>query len=135
MFAKLGNFDVDYVSNTNNQETPHGNMEWNRESFVQNTLSTIFWGKFNPKMDVMRTFVWKARALFLDFKKSREGFHSPPLVTRVTHKGHAEFRICLIMAPYASLMPEHVQIYLNIPLICLNMTEYCWISFNMSENA
>ena len=135
MFVKLGNFDVDFVSNTSNQEAPHGNMEGNRESFVQNTLSTIFWGKFNLKMDVMRTFVWKVRTLFFDFQKSKEGFHSPPLVMQVTHKGHAEFRICLIMAPYASLMPEHAQIYLNIPLICLNMTEYCWISFNMSENA
>ena len=39
---------------------------------------------------------------------------------------YTEFRICLIMAPYASIMPEYAS-------ICLNMAEYCWMSLNMPE--
>ena len=30
-------------------------------------------------------------------------------------KGYAEFQLCLIMAPYASIMPEYLSICLNIP--------------------
>ena len=35
-------------------------------------------GKFNPKMDTVRTFLFKIRTLFLIFKKSRGGFPSLP---------------------------------------------------------
>ena len=37
-------------------------------------------------------------------------------------------RICLNMAQYASAMPEYGS-------ICLNVSEYCWMSLNMPENA
>ena len=30
-------------------------------------------------------------------------------------KCYAEFRICLIMALYASIMPEYASVYLNVP--------------------
>ena len=43
-----------------------------------------------------------------------------------TRKGYAEFRICLIMASYASIMPKYA-------LICLNMAECCWMSFPCSD--
>ena len=46
-------------------------------------------------------------------------------------KGYPEFRICLIMASYASIMPEYVWICLNP----LNMPGhgYFWMSLNMPE--
>ena len=47
-------------------------------------------------------------------------------------KGYTEFRRCLHMASYASIMPLNMPQY---PLICLNMAEYCWISLNIPENA
>ena len=31
------------------------------------------------------------------------------------YKGYAEFRICLIMAPYASIMPEYALLSRNVP--------------------
>ena len=34
-------------------------------------------------------------------------------------KGYAEFRICLIMAPYASMTPEYAS-------LCLNTLQYVW---------
>ena len=43
-------------------------------------------------------------------------------------KGYLEFQICLILAPYASIMPEYAS-------LCLDMAEYCWISLNIHENA
>ena len=49
-------------------------------------------------------------------------------------KGYAEFRICLIMAPYALTIPEHASICFNAPSLCQNMAEYYWISLNMPEH-
>ena len=46
-------------------------------------------------------------------------------------KGYAELRICLIVTPYASIMPEYAS-------ICLNAPRYAWTLLNvlnMSENA
>ena len=51
-------------------------------------------------------------------------------------KGYAEFRICLIMAPNASLMPEYASVYLNIPQYAwtwLNIAECPWIYLKMPE--
>ena len=44
-------------------------------------------------------------------------------------KGCAEFQICLIIAPYTSIMPEYALMFLNM----LNMTEYCGQPLNMPE--
>ena len=30
-------------------------------------------------------------------------------------KGYLEFQICLIMASYASIIPEYASVYLNVP--------------------
>ena len=48
-------------------------------------------------------------------------------------KGYAEFRICLIMAPCISIMPEYALMFLNIPeydwiLMSLNMSEHSWLN-------
>ena len=43
-------------------------------------------------------------------------------------EGYAEFGICLIMATYASIMPEYAS-------VSLNMAEYWCMSLNMPENA
>ena len=53
-------------------------------------------------------------------------------------KGYAYFRICLIMAPYASIMSEYASRGLNIPqyallIMFLDMPENAWI--NCSECA
>ena len=51
-------------------------------------------------------------------------------------KGYAEFRICLIIAPYTSIMPEHASICLNIPRYVwtwLNIAECPWICPKMPE--
>ena len=42
--------------------------------------------------------------------------------------GYLEFQIFLILAPYASVMPEYASLFLN-------MAEYCWMSLNIPENA
>ena len=48
-------------------------------------------------------------------------------------KGYAEVRVCLIMAPYTSVIPEFASIFLDVP----QMREHGWIilSQNMPENA
>ena len=43
-----------------------------------------------------------------------------------TYKGYAQFRICLIMAPYASVIPKHAS-------ICLNVPQYVWTWMNTAE--
>ena len=48
-------------------------------------------------------------------------------------KGYAEFRICLIMAPCISIMPEYALMFLNMPeydwiLMSLNMSEHSWLN-------
>ena len=51
-------------------------------------------------------------------------------------KGYTEFRICLIMAPYNSIMPEYAWICLNIPQYAwtwLNIAECPWICLKMPE--
>ena len=51
--------------------------------------------------------------------------------TVVYFKGYAEFRICLTMAPYASLIPEYILMFLNMPehgWILLHVPEYAWIN-------
>ena len=48
-------------------------------------------------------------------------------------KGYAEFRICLIMVSYASIMPEYALLSLNMPehgWILLNVPEYAWKCLN-----
>ena len=48
-------------------------------------------------------------------------------------KGYAEFRICLIMAPYASIMPEYVVMSFNMAThnwILTNVPEYGWKCLN-----
>ena len=133
-------------------------------------------GKFNPKMDTIKTFLSKNRTLFPIFKKCRGGLPSlhqlracecgwiciniseylwiilwkslnklfwlcqgseyarssymfdrllkmPRVLNKpgfcIWHgcisKGYGEFGICLIMAPYTSVMPEYTWIYLIIP--------------------
>ena len=42
-------------------------------------------------------------------------------------KGYAEFRICLIIAPYASVTPEYA-------LMSFNMSEHGWIFLNAPES-
>ena len=42
-------------------------------------------------------------------------------------KSYAEFQMCLIMAPYVSIMLEYASVYLI-------MTDYCWISLNICKN-
>ena len=44
-------------------------------------------------------------------------------------KRYAEFRRCLIMAPYASITPE----YVSVCLMSLNMPEHGWIFLNVPE--
>ena len=41
-------------------------------------------------------------------------------------KGYAEFRICLIMAPYASTMPKYASVFLDVP-------QYTWTLLNIAE--
>ena len=41
-------------------------------------------------------------------------------------KGYAEFQICLIMAPYASIMSGHAS-------ICLSVSQYAWTWLNTAE--
>ena len=51
-------------------------------------------------------------------------------------KGYAEFLTCLIMAPYASIMPEYSSVCLNITQYdwtWLNITECHWVCLKMSE--
>ena len=46
------------------------------------------------------------------------------------------FRICLNMGQFASLIPEHVSVNLNVPQYVwtwLNIAEYPWIFLNMSK--
>ena len=50
-------------------------------------------------------------------------------------KGYTEFEICLVMAPYASIMPEYALISLNMPGNgwIVNIAEYPWICLKMPE--
>ena len=48
-------------------------------------------------------------------------------------KGYAELEICLIMAPYTSIMLEYASICLNV--LHLNMTEYCLKSVSIPKNS
>ena len=51
-------------------------------------------------------------------------------------KGYADFPICLIMALYASIMPENAAICLNVPQYTwkwLNIAKYRWICLKMPE--
>ena len=51
-------------------------------------------------------------------------------------KGYTEFRICLIMAPYTSIMPEYSSIYLNdpqYPWTWLNIAERLWLCLKIPE--
>ena len=41
-------------------------------------------------------------------------------------KGYSEFRICLIMAQYVSIMPEYASVYLNV-------LQYTWTWLNIAE--
>ena len=48
-------------------------------------------------------------------------------------KGYAEFWICLIMAPYASVMPEYALVSLNMPehgWVFMNVPDYAWKCLN-----
>ena len=51
-------------------------------------------------------------------------------------KGYTVYRMCLIMTPYVSIMPEYASICLNIPQYAfpwLNIAECHWICLKMSE--
>ena len=41
-------------------------------------------------------------------------------------KGYAEFRICPIMTPYASVIPEYAS-------VCLNIPQYAWTWLDIGE--
>ena len=51
-------------------------------------------------------------------------------------KGYTEFRICMVMAPYTSLMPKYAWIWLNVfqyAWTWLNIAECPWICLKMPE--
>ena len=52
-------------------------------------------------------------------------------------KGYAEFGVCLIMPPFATIMPEHASMYLNAPQFAwtwLDIAEYLWMCLKMLES-
>ena len=62
-FEELGHFDIHFVKNTRKKQ---GNI---LEFFLLDTLETIFSnyffnGKLNPKMDIIKIFLFKIRILF-----------------------------------------------------------------------
>ena len=51
-------------------------------------------------------------------------------------KGYTEFRMCLIMAPYALITPEYASVCLNVPQYAwtwLNIAKCPWICLKMLE--
>ena len=50
------------------------------------------------------------------------------------NKGYAEFRICLIMTPYASIMAQYASISMSLNVwTWFNIAEWPWICLKMSE--
>ena len=52
------------------------------------------------------------------------------------YKGYVEFQICLIMALYASVMPEYACVCLNVPQYAwtwLNIADCSWICLKIPE--
>ena len=88
------------------------------EVFLLDTLKTTFW------MENL-THWWTQSGPF--FQKSRHFFR----FSKRAGKAYAGFQICLIMAPYASIMSEYPQYV----LISLNMPEHGWILQKVPEYA
>ena len=100
-----------------------------------NTLKNVwinFW--LSQSSEYARSSYMFDRVLKMSLVLNKPGFwiwHS------FIEKGYAEFRVCLIMAPYASIMPEYALMSLNMPengWILLNAPEYAWKYLNKLFN-
>ena len=117
---------------------------------LQGNILDFFLLAIKAKVDTIRAFLSKIRTLFWFSKREGEAPPLPPSSSPVSgalnmskypwkylnNLLYVEYRICLIIAGYASIMLEYASIYLNVPQyarIWLNITKCLWICLKMLE--
>ena len=129
-FSKSGNFFLPSCAPVSVAE--YASISLNMPKYPWNWLNKLFWLCQGSEY-VCSSYMFD-RLLKMPPVLNKQGFW---IWDDCICKGYAEFRVCLIMTPYASLTPEYALmslnmhknrwIFLNVPE-CMNIPEYAWIN-------
>ena len=89
-FVELGYYDKDFVKNTRKRGPTGKHFGVLSPRYSQNYFLN---GKFNPKVDTIRTFLSKIRTLFSIFKKTEEASTLFPVCATVSVAEYASISL------------------------------------------
>ena len=108
VFPKSGNFFLPSCAPVSVAE--YASISLNMPKYPWNWLNKLFWLCQGSEY-VCSSYMFD-RLLKMPPVLNKQGFW---IWDDCICKGYAEFRVCLIMTPYASLTPEYASICLNVP--------------------